>query len=373
MRSPCEKTTGTMCSSTDVSTMNDAGAFEHLCQAQTYINAFKHCRKESIWKASTQKFEENLLVECCELAHAIRTHTYTPEPYLEFDICERGKPRHIKAPSIRDRVFMHALCQDILNPRIVPKLIYDNSAAIKGRGISFARKRTLAHLHRYYRKYGSNQGYVLQTDFSSFFDSIGHELLYWYFCKYVTEPEIRQLIRMVIDGFEHNVGIGIGSELSQVAGILFPSLIDHYCTTVCGCGFYARYMDDIYVMHPSLDYLKQVFAGMKLTASNLQLSFNPRKCRFSKLCCHFSYLKGQYTLSETGKVFYSPGRTALRRERRKLKHQLRRHMNGKLPLADIKVSYKSWRGNIIRQYPHMSSKTLQSFDDQFKRLFGELT
>ena len=131
MRSPCEKTTGTMCSSTDVSTVNDVGAFEHLCQAQTYINAFKHCRKESIWKASTQKFEEDLLVECCELAHAVRTHTYTPEPYLEFDICERGKHRHIKAPTIRDRVFMHALCQDILNPRIVPKLIYDNSAAIK--------------------------------------------------------------------------------------------------------------------------------------------------------------------------------------------------------------------------------------------------
>lgn len=372
MRSLAEKITGTMCSSMDVSTNNDIGSFEHLCQAQTYINAFKHCRKESIWKASTQKFEEDLIVECCNLAEAVRTHTYTPDPYLEFDICERGKPRHIKAPSIRDRVFMHALCQDILNPRIVPKLIYDNSAAIKGRGISFARKRTLTHLHRYYCKYGTNQGYVLQTDFSSFFNSINHELLYQFFCKYVPEVEIRYLIRMVIDGFDGDIGIGIGSELSQVAGILFPSIIDHYCTTVCGCGFYARYMDDIYVMHPDLNYLKQVFTGMLSIASSLCLTFNPRKCRFSKLDKSFSYLKGQYTLTATGKVLYSPSRVALTRERRKLKHQLRRHHNRKLPLHDIIVSYKSWRGNIIRQYPHMSSKTLQSFDGLFKRLFGDV-
>lgn len=372
MRSLDEKITGTMCLSTDVSTSNDAGAFEHLCQPQTYINAFRHCRKESIWKASTQKFEENLLVECCNLAGAVRTHTYTPDPYLEFDICERGKPRHIKAPSIRDRVFMHALCQDILSPRIVPKLIYDNSAAIRGRGISFARRRVLVHLRRYYRKHGTNQGYVLQTDFSSFFNSIDHKLLYAYLCKYVPEPEIRQLIYMIIDGFGGNTGIGIGSELSQVAGVLFPSFIDHYCTTVCGCGFYARYMDDIYIMHPSLDYLKQLFRKMCIIANSLQLSFNPKKCHFSKLSRGFSYLKGQYTLASTGKVFYSPSRTSITRECRKLKHQHRRYLNKKLPLCDIVASFKSWRGNIIRQYPHVSSKTLQSIDDLFKRLFGDI-
>lgn len=372
MRSLPEKITGTMYSSTDANTTNDTGAFEHLCQAQTYLDAFKHCRKESIWKATTQKFEENLLVECCNLASSIRNHTYTPDPYLEFDICERGKPRHIKAPTIRDRVFMHALCQDILNPRIVPKLIYDNSAAIQDRGISFARKRVLTHLHRYYNRYHTNEGYVLQTDFSSFFNSIDHELLYQLFCKFVPEPEIRTLIRQVIDGFSGTTGIGIGSELSQVAGIMFPSGIDHYCTTVCGCGFYARYMDDIYVMHPSLDYLHQVFDGMQKIASILKLSFNPRKCRFSKLSHGFTYLKGQYRLSDTGKVYYKPNRTSLTRERRKLKHQLRKCKAQKLPLSDIIVSYKSWQGNIIRQYPNTSSNTLQSFDDLFKRLFGDV-
>ncbi len=372
MHSPAEKITGTMHSSTDVSAKDDAGAFEHLCRAQTYIDAFTHCRKESIWKASVQKFEENLLMECCKLAKAIRTQTYTPDPYLEFNICERGKPRHIKAPSIRDRVFMHALCRDILNERIVPTLIYDNSAAIKGRGISFARKRVLTHLHRYYRQYGTNEGYILQTDFSSFFDSIDHECLYSLFCKYVPEPEIRHLIHMVIDGFTGTAGIGIGSELSQVAGIMFPSLIDHYCTTVKGYGFYARYMDDIYVIHPDLGKLQQLFQDMQAHASKLKLKFNPRKCRISRLDKGFSYLKGQYRLSSTGKVFYSPSRISLTRQRRKLKHQFRRYKAGKLPLHEIQVSYKSWRGNIIRQYPHTSSNTLQSFDELFKRLFGEL-
>lgn len=366
------KTTLMMRSVTTANAINNQRSFEILTKPQTYLNAFKYCRKESIWKASVQLFERDRLKECINLANEVKAGTYKTHRYLEFDIYERGKPRHIKAPAIRDRVFCHALCNQILMPRILPTLIYDNSAAIKNRGVSFARKRVLTHLHRYYTEHKTNEGYILQTDFSSFFNSIDHELLYQAFCKFAPEPEIRKIIKDVIDTFDTNTGIGIGSELSQVAGIMYPAPIDNYCKIVARCRYYARYMDDIYIIHQSKDFLQNLFIKMQEIAETLKLKFNPRKCHISKINTGFCYLKGTYKLTKTGKVLYSPCRISLVRERRKLKRMHHLFKSGALSLNDVKTCYKSWRGNLIRQYPQMSKKTLANFDNLYSKLYGEL-
>lgn len=358
---------------TDLATANDliseSGPFSKLCSPQTYIDAFNHCRKNAIWKSSVQRFEKDKLALCVKLANDIKNSTYQPDPYREFNICERGKRRHIKAPTIRDRVFTHALCHEILNPIILPHLIYDNSAAIKGRGVSFARKRILVHLHSFYRKHGNN-GYILQTDFSRFFESIDHALLYQTFCKYVHDQRILAILKRIIFSFKGNTGVGIGSELSQIAGILYPSPIDHYCKTVKRCHFYARYMDDIYIIHESKEFLKTLFVALKAYASKLKLLFNPRKYRISKLSANFTFLKTNYHLSNTGKVFYKPCKNTLIREHRKLKNMQVKYHAGIISLELIKSAYKSWRGSIARQYPQAIKHTIKYFDNYFLKLYG---
>lgn len=366
------KTTLMMRSVTTADAGNNQGSFKILTSPQTYLKAFKYCRKDSIWKASVQLFERDRLKECVRLANEVKAGFYKSRPYLEFNIYERGKPRHIKAPTIRDRVFCHVLCNEILLPRIMPKLIYDNSAAIKNRGVSFARKRLLTHLHRYYTEHKSNEGYILQTDFSSFFNSIDHELLYQEFCKFVPEPEIRNLIKDLIDTFGGDVGIGIGSELSQVAGVMFPARIDNYCKIVRQCKYYARYMDDIYVIHQDKEFLQSLFKDMQAIAEHLKLKFNPKKCHINKINKSFCYLKGDYRLTETGKVLYSPYRSSLIRERRKLKRMHHLYKSGALSLKDVENAYKSWRGTISTQYSHMSKTTLSNFDKLYRKLYGEL-
>lgn len=366
------KTTLMMRSVTTVNADNDQGTFEILTTPQIYLNAFKYCRKDSIWKATVQLFERDRLKECVRLANEVKAGTYKTSPYLEFDIFERGKPRHIKAPTIRDRVFCHALCHEILLPRIMPKLIYDNSAAIKNRGVSFARKRLLTHLHRYYAEHKTNEGYILQTDFSSFFNSIDHELLYQTFCKFVPESKIRSIIKDLIDTFGGDTGVGIGSELSQVAGVMYPASLDNYCKIVKQCKCYARYMDDIYIIHHSKEFLQDLFVKMQEIADSLKLRFNPKKCHINKINKSFCYLKGDYKLTETGKVLYSPCRSSLIRERRRLKRMHHLYKSGVLSLKDVKTAYKSWRGNIATQYPYMSKTTLSNFDKLYTKLYGEL-
>ncbi len=324
---------------------------------QIYLDAFEACKKNSIWKSSVQLFNRDKLQECTRLANDVANGTYKITRYKEFDICERGKKRHIKAPAIRDRVLCHVLCQNILLPRILPTLIYDNSASIKGKGISFARRRILAHLHRYYASHG-NAGYILQTDFSSFFDSIPHDLLFEAFKQFVPEPNIQALIHTIIASYGKNgVGVGIGSELSQIAGLLYPSPVDTYCKTICQCKYYARYMDDIYIIHPDKTFLQDVFKRMQKTAEALRLAFNPKKCHIARIDKGFTYLKGNYRLTETGKVLCSPHRKTLTRERHRLK---------RMPKEALLEAYKAWRGNILRQFPTMPYQTLQNFD----RLYG---
>lgn len=359
----------------DLVTTNDfypeGGDFEYLCRVSTYVKAFYHCRKNSLWKSSTQRFEKDILACCLKIAETVKQGKYYPKTYQEFNLFERGKPRHIKAPLIEDRVFVHALVQDILLPRIRPHLIYDNSAALKQRGISFARKRLLAHLHRYYKETGSNKGYILQTDFSKFFDSINHDLLCKQLCKYTTDTRVQTIIRRIVDSFGE-AGLGIGSELSQTAGILFPSKIDNYCKIVKSCKYYARYMDDIYVIHQSKVFLQELFKELQAIANELKLKFNPKKCHINRLDKVFTYLKSIYHFTITGAVICRPSKSCLRRERLKLKHFVRLLNYKKLTLSDIQNTYKSWRGNIIRQYPKTARAIVRVFDKQFTNLFGEL-
>lgn len=360
-----------MHSSKDVNAINESGDFAKLCNYQTYIKSFDECKQDTIWKSSVQTFEYNCVIECFKLAKEVKARIYKPDKYREFDICERGKKRHIKAPLVRDRVFSHALCTQVLNPILRKHLIYDNSAALKRRGITFARKRILTHLHRYYTEHKTNRGYILQTDFKKFFDSIDHTILYQQFCKYIKDTEVQRLIKIIIDSFGGNKGLGIGSELSQTAGVFFPSPIDQYCKTVRACKYYARHMDDIYIIHHDKDFLNSVYAGMQKIASELKLEFNPNKCHINRLDKQFTYLKSTYTLTSTGAVFWKPCKESLRRERNKLKRLKNKLNQGRLQLLDIQTAYKSWRGNIIKQFPKISRSITCKFDALYKELYGD--
>lgn len=334
--------------------------FEILCKPETYIQAFKHCKKGTYWKYSVQAFRRDLLRNCSKLAQEIKEGTYRPSNTYNFTIFERGKQRYIQAPAIRDRVLIHALCHDILENKIYPKMIYDNSATIKNRGMSFARKRILTHLRKFHHKHGNN-GYILQLDFRKFFDSIDHELLIEEFKKYVKDPQIMQLIETCVRYNKSSKGLGIGSELSQIAGVMFPHSIDFYCKVKQGIKYYGRYMDDVYIIHQDKEYLKRLYHEIVKVADTLKLSFNPKKVKITKLSNTFIFLKGKYRLSQSGKVSYLPCASTIRRTRRRLNRIIK---NLSINPENLEYIYDNWRGNVLRQFPK-SKNIIKRFDDKY--------
>ena len=148
---------------------------ESVYDANSLIDAFNKSKKGTAWKESVQRYEANLLRNVNQTQKELKDGSYEQKDFYEFDLNERGHIRHIKSMHISDRVVQRSVCDNVLVPELSKYLTYDNGASMEGKGIHFARKRMSTHLHKFYRKHKSNEGYVLLIDFSKFFDNIPHD------------------------------------------------------------------------------------------------------------------------------------------------------------------------------------------------------
>lgn len=111
------------------------------------------------------------------MSNQIKNKTYKVGTYKQFKIYE-PKERIIEALPYKDRVVLMALCSNIIEPKFERRLIYDNVACRKGKGTDFGIKRLEKFLHSYYKKFKTNQGYVLKCDVRKYFQNIDHTILF---------------------------------------------------------------------------------------------------------------------------------------------------------------------------------------------------
>lgn len=305
-----------------------------------------------------------MLLELQQLRCELLNGTYKQKPFNEFIISERGRTRNIKALHIRDRIIQRCLCDYILMPRIQRYLIYDNGASIKGKGISFTRKRFAFHLNKYYEQYGS-EGYILKIDYSKFFDSIPHDKVLEITQRFV-DDSVYDILADMIKSFGNEYSLGIGSQISQVIGVYYLTTIDNYCKIVKGIKYYDRYMDDIVIIHHDKEFLNALLDEITNKSNDIGLTINAKKTGIIKLSHGFTFLQRKYKLLEDGTIICSLSPETIARERRKLKKYAKMLNNGIITYKDVCNYYKSWRrsNEDINSY-----KSLQNMDELFYSLF----
>ena len=202
------------------------GDFDKVFSFKNLYYAFSKCRKGVMWKSSTKRYKANLLRNTYDLYTQLHDGTYRSKGFYEFDIIERGKPRHIRSVHISERCVQRTLCDESIIPLLERSLIYDNGASMKNKGIDFAIRRIETQLHRHYRKYGS-EGYILQFDFKSFFDNINHDVVFKILRNIYTDDKLYGLACMFVRNFG-DIGLGLGSQVSQIMAIAVPNIADHY-------------------------------------------------------------------------------------------------------------------------------------------------
>ena len=373
---------------------------EEVSNANHLIDSFYSTRKATDWKGSVQRYEINLLSEVRKAQKKLRQEDYVLKPYREFTLNERGHTRRIKSLHISDRVVLHSFCENVLVPRVRPKLIYDNGASMKGKGISFARRRFCVHLNNFYKQYG-NKGYVRIFDFSKFFDNIPHKPVLEQFSGMLNPAEM-DLLASIFRTFEVDVShltdeeyaccmdtvfnslkytdpklcekfmrksVGIGNQVSQVTGVFYPHEMDNLAKIVCGIKPYGRYMDDFYVIAHTKAELDDITDKFMHKSRELQMFLNYKKIRTCPLDKEFVYLKTIYKMRENGRIIKRIPKDTISRERRKIRKFRALVDSGKLDTEHVHNCYKSWRGS----YKNYDSRyEIFKMDTYFKSIFQEV-
>ena len=386
-----------------VNTKHDAICYDSLnCykreiyDANALYDAFMKAKQGSDWKPHVQRFEMNYLLELSRIQKHLEDMSYEYLPSTEFIVRERGKTRVIRGEQIPDRVVKHSLCDEVLNPSVEKYLIFDNGASQVGKGLDFARRRLDYHLQKYYRQYG-NEGYVLLIDFSKYYDNIRHDVLMDQIRKYVhdehtifflqkaiecsqvdvsymTNEEFSHCMETLFNSIEYEripqkyrtgqkmmkKHLHIGDQMSQTAGIMYPIPIDNFIKIVKGVKFYARYMDDSYIIHHDRNYLKELLEEIITVADSIGITVNRNKTHICKLSDHWRFLQIQYSLTETGRIIKKihPKRlTAMRRKMKKVIHFM--------SVKEFTDWYQAWFRN---HYKIMSKQQRNNLDELFNEL-----
>lgn len=379
---------------------------EILCDANNLYKAYKASVKGSKWKESTQKFILNFLGYIFQIQEDLMNRTLKNGPTDEFELRERGRIRPITSLQTQDRIVRHVLCDDILLPVVKKKIIYDNGASIKGRGISFSRKRFEVHLRKYYQQYGTNDGFILFGDFTKFYDNIIHAIAKEELLKLFDDDEfIDWLLTLIFDGFKIDVSymtdeeystcmedtfnkleyrlipkdkltgekfmeksVNIGDQLSQIIGIYYPYRIDNYVKYVRGQKFYGRYMDDWYIMSPSKEELLDILENIRRIAKEYGIHLNEKKTRIVKISSTYKYLQVKYTMTSSGKIIKRINPKRVTMMRRKLKKLAVKVENGEILYENVENMFRGWMGSF---YKLLSKQQRQNMVHLYEELFDK--
>jgi hypothetical protein len=310
----------------------------------------------------------NLLPNITETVQKLNNGENVSCGFVEFTLNERGKTRHIKSVHISERVVQKCLCDQALVPILSRPLIYDNGASLKNKGLHFSVRRLIAHITKYYQKYKTNEGYCLQIDFSKYFDSVRHDILFRLFREHIKDQRILKLLYEFINPFGDGISLGLGSQVSQISAIFYANKLDHFIKEKLRIKYYGRYMDDLYIIHPSKRYLKKCLDEIKkVCAAELAITVNMKKTKITKLKDKIHFFMCVYSLDPKGRVIRRANPESRKRMRRKLIKFKRLVSAGHMTIYDVYTAYQSWRGNYRRRFD--AYHTIRRMDALYNELF----
>lgn len=323
-------------------------------------------RKGVMWKGSVARYNANFFKNARQAHRLLTIGTDTRQGFYNFTIMERGKPRDVHSLHYAERVIRRSVCTNAMVPILSNGLIYDNGASLKDRGITFAIDRCAAMLHKYWRKYRDNEGYVLVIDFKKYFDNIEHDPLFSVFDRYILDKRLNSLCRSFVTA-TGSKGLFIGPEDSQISAIAHPNRIDHKVKEVWHCKYFARYMDDSYIIMRTKEELIKIRDLLFAEYRKIGIVLNSKKTQIIKLSRGFTFLKTQFILQQNGRLVQKPCRAATIRQRRKLKAFRRFVSCGLMNVEQVCNSYMSWRGYMGKKDAH---RTIIRMDKLVYQLFA---
>lgn len=341
-------------------TVDDAITFKEL-----YKGLKLSCRNVR-WKDSVTGYEANSLKNTYLLRQSLLDGTYKISGYQRFRVHE-PKEREIVATRLKDRQFQRSLCDNVLYPQITRSFIRDNCACLRGRGVDDALDRLTVHLQRFYRRHGA-KGWALKCDIRHYFAETPHDVAKAAIRKRLTDQRAAFYTDQIIDSFDGDTGIGLGSQVSQLTELAVLDDLDHYIKERLRIKHYLRYMDDFILIHEDRAVLENALKVITEKLAALGLTLN-KKTQIHPLKQGIIWLKWRFILTDTGKVVRRIGRKSVTRERRKLKKMAALVKVGRIPTEALTESFVTWKAHAQRGNCRKIVADMQSLHD---RLISEV-
>lgn len=324
-------------------TPDDVFSFRNLYRAA------RVCAKCTLWKSAAMKFDRYRAINCIRLRESLLSGRYRRQPPVRFTLCERGKVRHIVGPRYKDRVIQRCLCDRFIVPMLSRSLVYSNSASLKGKGTSFARRRFERDMLVARRRYGP-YARVFQYDVKNYFGSIPSARAHAVLSEIILKPyrglpesdSMSRLLDIAALYSRESDFLTLGNQVNQLAAIAYLNGMDHAFHERLGQGGAGRYMDDGYIFcsREDLPSIRRLFLA---SLESFGLQPNAKACFSSHLNRELTFLKIRFSCPD-GSPCRRLARVTLIRYRRHLKSLYASVSSGKLPPEVIASSIASFKG-----------------------------
>lgn len=300
--------------------------YENTYNMENIMIAFDEVCKNTKNKKKVRNYKEYKCIYISRIHKILKERNYVVGKYNVFTIYE-PKERRIVSQGLQDKVINHLVSRCILYPALIPCLIPENVASIKGKGT----KAGLSYREKFERKCKIKYGtyYILKCDISKFFASIDKNILKQKVAKKIKDKEALEIVYKIIDSEEQ--GLGIGNMTSQVLAVFYLNDMDHYIKEELKINYYVRYQDDFLLFHKSKEYLKECLAKIKEFLKKEKLILN-KKSRIYKDTNNYIFL------GRTRKEKYAKYRSI----KRKIKYKKFLYENNCIQLANLVNSIKCY-------------------------------
>lgn len=316
--------------------------YPKICSFENLHLAFIKARRKKKHKKGVAEFEYNLEKNLFKIKKELESLGYEPSQPKKF-ILKEPKKRVIFVVDFKDRVVHHALC-NVIEPIFERSFIFDSYACRRGKGAH----RAVARLDEFKRKVSRNnsrKAYVLKADVRKYFDTIDHQILLKIISRKIKDKKTMKLIKKIVESYEgkgdlKGKGVPIGNLTSQLFANIYLNELDHFVKEKLGVLFYIRYMDDIVILNPSIDFLSKTKEAIsEFLRKRLSLKLHPRKSRIFPLARGVDFLGYRsfyyYKLLRQGSV---------KRIRDRLRVLSKEYRECQKDLSEIRSSVMAWQG-----------------------------
>jgi hypothetical protein len=244
--------------------------------------------------------------------------------------------------------------------------IYDNWACQSGKGTDPARERMKEFLRKYYRKYGA-EGYVAQFDVHGYYPNMRHDVAEANFERKLPGWAFDRVARILKNQYDGNIGYNPGSQLIQIAGISLLNDLDHQIKERLHVRFCLRYMDDLIMIHPDREFLRECQEHVRTELTKIGFELNPKKTRIYKLRKGIEFLGFRFQLTKTGKVILIADPAKVKSNRKKYRRLVAKAKREGIPKRNVDDSFQSWMDHLSKGNSWKLMQRLQEYYDELWR------